>query len=195
MVLPIYTFGHDKLREETEPVDNNSEELQELIDDMIETMYAASGIGLAAPQVGRTERLFVIDVTPMADDLNGGGDEIPEQPMVFINPEIVAESDTVCDFEEGCLSIPDVVETVTRPESIRIRYLDRDFEEQQIDVGNMIARAIQHEFDHLFGVLFVDHLGSFRKRMVRRSLKRIAEGDVEADYPLVTASGDKVEAR
>jgi peptide deformylase len=195
MVLPIYTFGHDKLREETEPVDSNSDELQELIDDMIDTMYAASGIGLAAPQVGRTERLFVIDVTPMENDLNGSGDEIPEQPMVFINPEIVAESDAVCDFEEGCLSIPDVVETVTRPESITIRYRDRDFEEQEIDIGNMLARVIQHEFDHLFGVLFVDHLGSFRKRMVRRSLKKIAEGDVEAGYPLVTATGDKVEAR
>jgi len=195
MVLPIYTFGHDKLREETEPVDSNSDELQELIDDMIDTMYAASGIGLAAPQVGRTERLFVIDVTPMANDLNGSGDEIPEQPMVFINPEIVAESDAVCDFEEGCLSIPDVVETVTRPESITIRYRDRDFEEQEIDIGNMLARVIQHEFDHLFGVLFVDHLGSFRKRMVRRSLKKIAEGDIEAGYPLVTATGDKVEAR
>ena len=195
MVLPIYTFGHDKLREETEPVDSNSDELQELIDDMIDTMYAASGIGLAAPQVGRTERLFVIDVTPMADDLNGSGDEIPEQPMVFINPEIVAESDAVCDFEEGCLSIPDVVETVTRPESITIRYRNRDFEEQEIDIGNMLARVIQHEFDHLFGVLFVDHLGSFRKRMVRRSLKKIAEGDIEAGYPLVTATGDKVEAR
>lgn len=195
MVLPIYTFGHDKLREETEPVDSNSDELQELIDDMIDTMYAASGIGLAAPQVGRTERLFVIDVTPMENDLNGSGDEIPEQPMVFINPEIVAESDAVCDFEEGCLSIPDVVETVTRPESITIRYRDRDFEEQEIDIGNMLARVIQHEFDHLFGVLFVDHLGSFRKRMVRRSLKKIAEGDIEAGYPLVTATGDKVEAR
>ena len=195
MVLPIYTFGHDKLREETEPVDSNSDELQELIDDMIDTMYAASGIGLAAPQVGRTERLFVIDVTPMANDLNGSGDEIPEQPMVFINPEIVAESDAVCDFEEGCLSIPDVVETVTRPESITIRYRNRDFEEQEIDIGNMLARVIQHEFDHLFGVLFVDHLGSFRKRMVRRSLKKIAEGDIEAGYPLVTATGDKVEAR
>ena len=195
MVLPIYTFGHDKLREETEPVDSNSDALQELIDNMIDTMYAASGIGLAAPQVGRTERLFVIDVTPMADDLNGGGDEIPEQPMVFINPEIVAESDTVCDFEEGCLSIPDVTETVTRPEAITIRYRDREFEQREREIGNMLARVIQHEFDHLFGILFVDHLGSFRKRMVRRSLKKIADGDVEADYPLVTASGQKMEAR
>lgn len=195
MVLPIYTYGHDKLRKETEPVDSNSDDLQELIDSMIDTMYAASGIGLAAPQIGRTERLFVIDVTPMANELDGNGQKIPEQPMVFINPEIVAESEAVCDFEEGCLSIPDVQEAVTRPETVTIRYRDRNFEEQERKVENMLARVIQHEFDHLFGVLFVDHLGSFRKRMVRRSLRKIADGDVEADYPLVTASGDMVEAR
>lgn len=195
MVLPIYTYGHDKLREETERVEENSNELQSLIGDMIETMYAAQGIGLAAPQVGRTERLFVIDVTPMADELEGNGEEIPRQPMVFINPEIVAESDAVCDFEEGCLSIPEVRETVTRPERVTIRYRDRNFEEQEREVGHMLARVIQHEFDHLFGVLFVDHIGSFRKRMLRRTLRKMADGDVEAGYPLVTAQGETVEAQ
>jgi peptide deformylase len=192
MVLPIYTFGHDKLREETEPVDGDSDELQTLIDNMIDTMYAASGIGLAAPQVGRSERLFVIDVTPMRDEIEGEGQTVPEQPMVFINPEIVAESDVTVDYEEGCLSIPDVQETVTRPETVRIEYLDRDFEQREREVTSFLARVIQHEFDHLFGILFTDHLGSFRKRMVRRSLRKIAEGDVQADYPLVTADGEKV---
>lgn len=192
MVLPIYTFGHDKLREETEPVEADSDELQTLIDNMIDTMYAASGIGLAAPQVGRSERLFVIDVTPMRGEIEGEGQTVPEQPMVFINPEIVAESDVTVDYEEGCLSIPDVQETVTRPETVRIEYLDRDFEKQEREVTSFLARVIQHEFDHLFGILFTDHLGSFRKRMVRRSLRKIAKGDVEADYPLVTADGEKV---
>ncbi|PEN14432.1 peptide deformylase [Longibacter salinarum] len=192
MVLPIYTFGHEKLREETEPVEENSEELQSLIDDMVDTMYAAAGIGLAAPQVGRGERLFVIDVTPMADEIREEGQEIPPQPMVFINPEIVAESEVTCDYEEGCLSIPDVRETVTRPEAVRIRYLDRDFEQREREVSSFLARVIQHEFDHLFGVLFTDYLGSFRKRMVRRSLRKIADGEVEANYPLVTAEGERV---
>jgi len=192
MVLPIYTFGHEKLREETEPVESDSDELQELIDDMIDTMYAAAGIGLAGPQVGRSERLFVIDVSPMADEIEDAGQEVPPQPMVFINPEIVAESEGTTDYEEGCLSIPDVRETVTRPEAVRIRYLDRDFEKQEREVGSMLARVIQHEFDHLFGVLFTDHLGSFRKRMVRRSLQKIANGEVDADYPLVTAEGERV---
>ena len=194
MVLPIYAYGHDKLREETEPVEENSDELQELIDNMIDTMYAADGIGLAAPQVGRTERLFVIDVEPMADEIEDDGQEVPPQPMVFINPEIILESDATCDFEEGCLSIPDVREKITRPERIKVRYLDRDFEEHEREVGSMLSRVIQHEFDHLFGVLFVDYLGSFRKRMLRRTLRKMANGEVEARYPLVTAEDEKVEA-
>ena len=194
MVLPVYAYGHDSLREETEPVDENSEALQTLIDHMIETMYAASGIGLAAPQVGRRERLFVVDVTPMAAELREAGEAVPPQPMVFINPDIVWESEGETDFEEGCLSIPDVREVVRRPASIRIRYRDRDFNEQKRDVGNMLARVIQHEYDHLDGVLFTDYLSSFRKRLLRRTLRNIAEGNVSADYPLVTRENEHVPA-
>jgi peptide deformylase len=195
MVLPIRLYGHDSLRQETEPVEANSEALQALIDDMIETMYAASGIGLAAPQVGRTERVFVIDVTPMAADLRAEGETIPPQPMVFINPEVVWESDATEEYEEGCLSIPDVRETVRRPESIRIRYLDRDLNEQEREVGSMLARVIQHEYDHLDGVLFTDYLGSFRKRLLRRTLRKIADGKVPADYPLMTREDETVAAQ
>ncbi len=190
MVLPIYVYGTEALRAETEPVDENTEALQTLIDNMIETMYAASGIGLAAPQVGRTERLFVVDVTSMADEIEEDGESVPPQPMVFINPEVVWESETEGEYEEGCLSIPDVREMVRRPERVSVRYRDRDFNEQVMEVGNMLARVIQHEYDHLDGVLFTDHLSAFRQRLLRRTLKRMARGDVEADYPLATREAE-----
>jgi len=195
MILPIYVYGHEALREETDPVDENTEELQSLIDNMIETMRNAAGIGLAAPQVGRTERLFVVDLTPMADEMAEAGEPLPPQPMVLINPEIVAESDETVGLEEGCLSIPEVREAVTRPERVQMRYLDRDFEEQEIEAGHMLARVLQHERDHLDGILFTDYLSSFRKRLLRRSLREMAEGDVEADYPLLTKGDEQVPAR
>ena len=190
MVLPIYLYGHDALRQEAEPVEENTDELQALIDNMIETMRNAAGIGLAAPQVGRTERLFVIDVTPMATQMEDDGEPVPPQPMVLINPEIVEEGETTVDMEEGCLSIPEVREAVTRPERVRMRYRDRDFEQQEIEAGSILARVLQHELDHLDGVLFTDYLSSFRKRLLRRSLRQMTEGEVEADYPLV-AQGDE----
>jgi peptide deformylase len=195
MVLPIYLYGHDALRQETEPVEENSDELQALIDNMIETMRNAAGIGLAAPQVGRSERLFVIDVTPMATEMEEDGEPVPPQPMVLINPEIVEEGDTAVDMEEGCLSIPEVREVVSRPERVRMRYRDRDFEQQEIEAGSILARVLQHELDHLDGVLFTDYLSSFRKRLLRRSLRQMTEGDVTADYPLVAQGDESVPAR
>lgn len=195
MVLPIYLYGHDALRQEAVPVEENSDELQALIDNMIETMRNAAGIGLAAPQVGRSERLFVIDVTAMAAEMEEDGEPVPPQPMVLINPEIVAEGETSTDMEEGCLSIPEVREVVTRPERVRMRYRDRNFEEQEIEAGSILARVLQHELDHLDGVLFTDYLSSFRKRLLRRSLRQMTEGDVEADYPLVAQGDEPVPAR
>ena len=194
MVLPIHLYGHDALRQETDPVKENTEALQELIDNMIETMHNAAGIGLAAPQVGRDERLFVIDVTPMAAEMEEDDEPVPPQPMVFINPEIVEEGEQEVDMEEGCLSIPEVRETVTRPQRVRVRYRDRDFNEQEIDAGSVLARVVQHEYDHLEGVLFTDYLSSFRKRLLRRSLRKMTEGDVEADYPLVAQGDEPVQA-
>ncbi len=195
MVLPIYVYGHEALREETEPVEETTEDLQSLIDDMIETMHNAAGIGLAAPQVGRSERLFVVDLTPMADEMAKAEEPLPPQPMVCINPTLVEESDTTVDMEEGCLSIPEVREAVTRPERIRMRYRDRNFEEQEIEAGHMLARVLQHERDHLDGVLFTDYLSSFRKRLLRRPLREMVNGVVEADYPLVTKGDERVPAR
>jgi peptide deformylase len=195
MILPIYVYGHDALRQETDPVEDNTEDLQSLIDDMIETMHNAAGIGLAAPQVGRNERLFVVDLTPMADEMAEAGEPFPHQPMVFINPEIVEETDETVELEEGCLSIPEVRETVTRPERVRLRYRDRRFEEQEIEAGHMLARVLQHERDHLDGILFTDYLSSFRKRLLRRPLREMVNGEVEADYPLITKDDEQMPAR
>jgi peptide deformylase len=184
MILPIHVYGSESLRRETPPITENSDELQTLIGDMIETMRAADGIGLAAPQVGRSERLFVLDLEPMREEIEAAGAALPEQPMVLINPEIVWESGAVCDLEEGCLSLPEIRETVTRPESVRLRYRGRDFEEHELEADDMLARAVQHELDHLDGVLFTDHISAFRRRLLKRSLREMAEGDVEAPYPL-----------
>lgn len=192
MVLPIYLYGHDALREETVPVEENTEALQTLIDNMIETMHNAEGIGLAAPQVGRTERLFVVDVTPLAAQMEEDEEPVPPQPMVFVNPEIVAESDAPTDMEEGCLSIPDLREVVTRPVRVRVRYRDRDFTQQEVEAGSVLARVLQHEYDHLEGVLFTDYLSSFRKRLLRRDLQAMVEGKVEADYPLLAQGDERV---
>jgi peptide deformylase len=166
------------------PVEDESPELQKLVDDMIQTMHGADGIGLAAPQVGRSERLFVVDLSPLADELSGEGIELPEQPMAFINPEIVWESQEVGEFEEGCLSIPDIREYVARSETVRVRFRDRDFNEKEIEATGLFARVILHEHDHLEGVLFIDRISPFRKRLLRRRLKEMADGKVEADYPL-----------
>lgn len=184
MILPIRLYGDQVLRTETETVTSDSPELQELIDDMLETMRGAEGVGLAAPQVGRRERVFVADVTPMLESDELDQDALPEQPMVLINPEITWESEAECEFEEGCLSIPDIREEVVRPERIRVRYLDREFNQLEVEVGNVLARVIQHESDHLDGILFIDHISPFRRRLLRRKLRDITKGDVEADYAL-----------
>ena len=188
MVLPIYVYGAPILREETEDVEADSEGLQRLIDDMIETMQGAEGIGLAAPQVGRPERVFVVDLTPMQEEAEREGIELPPQPMVFVNPEIAGESEEECEFEEGCLSIPDLRENVVRPERIRIEYLDRRFEPQALEVGALLARVIQHEYDHLEGILFIDRISAFKRRLLKRRLREMARGNVEADYPLSTSA-------
>lgn len=186
MILPIRVYGDPILRVKTADVEENTEELQRLIDDMMETMRAAEGVGLAAPQVGRSERVFVADVTPMLDDEDEQMEKLPEQPMVIINPELIWESDEECEFEEGCLSIPDIRELVVRPERVRLQYLDRAFKPREIEVGEVLARVIQHEYDHLEGILFIDHISALRRRLLRRRLRDMSKGDVEADYLLHT---------
>ena len=192
MVLPIYAYGQPVLRERAAEVEADSPELQALIDDMVETMHAAHGVGLAAPQVGRALRLFVADLSPYAEDLaEDHGGEVPawaQAPLVFINPVLdLDEASDRVDVEEGCLSIPDLREVVWRPDALAVRYLDRQFQEQTLPAVGQLARVIQHEADHLDGVLYLDHLSPLRQRLLRRRLRAIARGDAEADYPLAFA--------
>ncbi len=180
-LLPIVTYNDSVLREETEKIDKNSESLQKLIDDMFETMYNSSGVGLAAPQIGETIRLFVMDADAITDEI----DEPNEGPLVFINPLIVERSGEKVKMEEGCLSIPDVRDDVVRPLNIRIEYLDRDFVKQERKFTSWMSRIIQHEYDHLQGILFLDYLSAFKRRLHRSALKKIDKGLLETDYPLV----------
>jgi len=193
MIRPIYLFGTSELREVTRPVEHDSDELQSLIDDLIDTMNEAQGIGLAAPQIGRTERVFVVNLSPMSESLAEEGITVPTETLVFVNPEIIEESEDDSEFEEGCLSIPDIHEEVIRPKGVRIRYRDRSFEEHEEWFDSMMARVIQHEYDHLEGILFVDLISSFRRRLLKRKLKDISEGIVEADYPVFARNTGLVE--
>ena len=187
MILPIYPYGSPILRDKTTLVEQDSPALQNLLDDMIETMHGASGIGLAAPQIGRSERLFVVDLSAMAEDLMEELGEVPpwaRAPMVFINPEILEEGEETREYEEGCLSIPDIREMVTRPDGVRVQFLDRDFVAHEIVAGGILARVIQHELDHLDGVLFIDHISQLRRKLLKRRLNTIARGEGDADYLL-----------
>ena len=165
MILPIRKFGDDVLRLPAEPVAQIDAELQTLIDDMIETMYAAPGVGLAANQVGVARRLMVIDLSV---------GKRPGECHVFINPEIVDSVGEVTE-EEGCLSIPDFVEIVTRPEKVKLRYLDRNGDEREMWGEGLMARAMCHEIDHLNGTLFVDHLRGFKKDKILKKIAKLAK--------------------
>lgn len=192
MVLPIYTYGQPVLRQRAAPVDGDSPELQRLVDDMIETMIGATGVGLAAPQIGQSLRVFTVDLTPFADALaadNGGTvPAVALAPFALINPVAEPLPDAEPEgYEEGCLSIPDVRETVLRPSRIRLRYLDRQFEPQEAVATGMFARVAQHEMDHLDGVLFTDHLSALKRRLLQRRLRAMARGEVEAEYPISPA--------
>jgi len=193
MILPVYLLGNKVLREETKDVDANTTEVQLLIDKMIETMHGAAGIGLAAPQVGSSERIFVVDVSPMEEDFEEMGAIMPPQPMVFVNAEIVNESENEGEFEEGCLSIPDIHENVVRPSGIQITYLDRDFNEQDRTFSGILARVIQHEYDHVDGILFLDHLTAFKRRLLKRKLEDIRAGRIDTDYVVYSNQAGIVE--
>ncbi|MDR9363829.1 MAG: peptide deformylase [Balneolaceae bacterium] len=184
-VLPIVTYNDPILKKETEPISENSEELQSLIDDMFETMYKASGVGLAAPQIGKSIQLFVMDADAITEEMEGEPDI---GPVTLINPKIVKKSDETVKMEEGCLSIPDVRDDVSRPESITVKFRDRDLNEQTMDATGWIARVIQHEIDHLQGVLFLDYLSAFKRRLHKSTLKKIDKGKLETEYPLADKS-------
>ena len=165
MILPIRKFGDDVLRLPAEPIAEIDQPLQKLIDDMIETMYAAPGVGLAANQVGVARRLMVIDLSV---------GKRPGECHVFINPEMIDSEGEVTE-EEGCLSIPDFVEIVTRPERVKLRYLDRNGAQREMWGEGLMARAMCHEIDHLNGTLFVDHLRGFKKDKILKKISKLAK--------------------
>lgn len=174
MIYPIVAYGDPVLKKRAEDIEKGTD-LRELVENMFETMYAAHGVGLAAPQIGKSIRLFVIDPEPMGDGLEG-------LKMPFINPEIIEEVGDEWTFEEGCLSIPDVRENVSRQEKILIRYYDLDWNEHEKEFDGMAARVIQHEYDHIEGVLFTDYLPGLKKRLLKSRLGRISKGDIKVDY-------------
>ena len=180
-VLPIVTYNDPVLREPAQPVKSDSDELQNLINNMFETMYNSSGVGLAAPQIGESLQLFVMDADAVTDELE---DEENLGPMVFINPEIVELSGEKIRMEEGCLSIPELRDDVSRPNMVKITFLNRDFEEEELVAEGWVSRVIQHEYDHLNGKLFIDYLSAFRKRLHKSLLKKIDGGNLEIDYPV-----------
>lgn len=177
MIYPIVLFGDPVLRKKGLDIPVGSD-IKELISDMFETMRAASGVGLAAPQIGKSLRLFIVDSKPMHED-----DE-EEKPLTqaFINPEILEEDGEEWAFEEGCLSIPGIREDVKREEFIKIKYFDEDWNEHIEEFDDIKARIIQHEYDHIEGILFTDYVSSFKKKLLKGKLANISKGKVDADY-------------
>lgn len=186
MKLPIVAYGDPVLRKKAEDIDEDYPNLKQLIDDMFETMYAARGVGLAAPQIGLPIRLFVIDASPFAeDDEDGEGDPaLKDFKKVLINPIMIEEKGEKWAFNEGCLSIPDINEEVIRPSRVVINYLDEDFEEHEVELSGLAARVVQHEYDHIEGKLFVDKLGPLKKTMLKSKLDAISKGMVDVGYKM-----------
>lgn len=183
MVLPIYAYGQPVLKKVAAPIEPGFEGLEQLLADMWETMYQAEGVGLAAPQVGMSIRLFVID-TEQLDKEDRKGDKEPGFKKVFINARMVDETGDLWTYEEGCLSIPRIRGDVERPPHIRIRYQDENFQEHEETFTGVNARVIQHEYDHIQGVLFTERLKPLKKRLIQRRLEDIRQGKITMDYKL-----------
>lgn len=185
MILPIVAYGDPVLRKVGKEIDKEYPNLKELIANMKETMYNASGVGLAAPQIGKDIRLFIIDASPFGEDEDlSEKDRITLKTFkrVFINPKIIEEEGDEWAFNEGCLSIPDVREDVFRQEKIKIEYFDEDFNKHTEELEGLAARVFQHEYDHIEGVLFTDKLSSLKKRLIKKKLDNISKGKIRSDY-------------
>lgn len=187
MKLPVYIYGHPVLRRPTEPVSKDYPELPKLIDDMFETMYAAEGCGLAAPQVGLSIKLVVID----ADVLKDQFPECEGRKMVLINPEIEVLDGEEVSRSEGCLSLPGLSENVNRVEHIRLSWLDENFEQHEEEMSGFLSRCVQHEVDHLNGKVYMDHVSTTRKLLIRNKLRNLMDGKFSCDYKVKTAAHGK----
>ena len=179
MIYPIVVYGDPVLKRRAVDIEKGSLDIDQLIMDMYETMYSASGIGLAAPQIGKSIRIFVTDGSPLEEE------NMDDFKKVFINPQIIQESGDEWAFEEGCLSIPHIREDVFRPEKLVIRYFDENWVEKEEEYDHLKARIIQHEYDHLEGVLFTDLIPSLKRRLLKTKLQNISKGKVKTDYRIV----------
>jgi peptide deformylase len=182
MILPIVAFGSPILRKKCVDISPDYPELDILLENMKETMHEARGVGLAAPQINKSIRLFLIDTTPFVDDEEETEEEIVKQ--AFINARILEEVGDQWDFNEGCLSIPDVREDISRKPNITIEYFDENFEKHTDTYDGLTARVIQHEYDHIQGVLFTDKISALRKRMIKGKLMDISKGKVDVSYKM-----------
>lgn len=185
MILPVVAYGDPVLRKVGKEIDKEYPELSKLIENMWLTMENANGVGLAAPQIGKSIRLFVIDATPFADDEELTDDEkkvLLSFRKVFINPKIESEEGDEWSFEEGCLSIPEIKEEVWRSETIHVTYQDEEFKTHKATYNGLAARVFQHEYDHIEGILFTDKLSSLKKRLIKKKLENVSNGKIGADY-------------
>jgi peptide deformylase len=178
MIYPIVAYGDPVLRKVGATVEKDYPQLKELIENMFETMYESHGVGLAAPQIGKAINLFIIDSSRFEDE------KYPNVKKVFINAEILEETGEKWDFEEGCLSIPHIRENVKRHETLRIRYQDENFETHEETFDGIVARVIQHEYDHVKGIMFVDRLSELKKRLLKNKLINISKGGIRVDYKM-----------
>ena len=178
MILPIYLYGHPVLRKVTKDIPLDYPSLKTLLDNMFETLYKSDGVGLAAPQIGLGDRILVVDLSPLSDK----DPSFKDFKRVFINAHIVEKEGPEESVEEGCLSIPDIHEKVPREHRIRIQYLDENLQPHDEVFEAYKARVVQHEYDHLEGVLFIDRIFGIRKQMIRSKLNKIMRGDVNCSY-------------
>ncbi|MFO7744183.1 MAG: peptide deformylase [Psychroflexus sp.] len=187
MILPIVAYGSPVLKKKASEISKDYPKLEGLIEDMFETMYNASGVGLAAPQIGLSIRLFVIDAKPFSQDESLSEEEVKELESfkrVFINPRIIEENGVEWDFNEGCLSIPDVHEDIFRKPEIKIEYLDENFNQQTETLFGLPARVVQHEYDHIEGILFTDRISNLKKRLIKSKLNNITKGKIDVGYKM-----------
>jgi peptide deformylase len=182
MILPIVAYGDAVLKKKAVDISAGYPNLEQLIDNMFETMYNATGVGLAAPQIGLSIRLFIVDASPFAEEGEEDYESLKNFKRVFINARKVDEDGEEWAFNEGCLSIPEIREDVFRQERITLRYMDENFEEHTETFDGLQARIIQHEYDHIDGVLFTDYLSPLRKRMLKSRLSQISKGKIAVNY-------------
>ena len=189
MIMPIVAYGHPVLRKLARDIDRDYPDLEKFIADMWETMYASSGVGLAAPQVNRDIRLFVVDTEQMfrnmEDEEVAGFDDAPGFKGVFINAHLVETDGEEWPYNEGCLSIPKIREDIYRDEIVRLRYVDEQFEPQERTFTGLTARVILHEYDHIEGKLFIDHISALKRKLMKGRLNDITKGKVSVDYKMM----------